>query len=348
MAETVRIALIPVYEPEELLTSLLRHIVQSRLQAIVVDDGSGSAYAMLFEQAKAYAMVLTHETNQGKGCAIKTGLQYIESAYIGAYTVVTMDADGQHAVEDAVAVCMAAERMKGALTLGSRELREGVPVRSRFGNTVTRGVYSMATGTHLHDTQTGLRAFSQQLVPLMLGIPGARYEYEMNVLLELPRYGIPIQEVRIATIYTDNNSKSHFHTIKDSYRIYKEILKYSASSFICFLVDYGLYGLLSALLHSATGLMAANIIARLTSAALNFTINRKLVFRSSASLWKSAAKYFALAAFILAGNTLVLSLLVQQAGMNRYLAKLLTEISFFLISWLVQRFFIFQKKRCAG
>lgn len=43
---------------------------------------------------------------------------------------------------------------------------------------------------------------------------------------------------------------SHFNTIKDSYRIYKEILKFSASSFLGFLVDYGIYGISGAFCRS--------------------------------------------------------------------------------------------------
>ncbi len=47
---------------------------------------------------------------------------------------------------------------------------------------------------------------------------------------------------------------------------------------------------------------------------------------------------------ILFGNTLLLHALVG-AGVNRYLAKMVTELTFFTISWTVQKLVIFRKKK---
>jgi putative flippase GtrA len=231
------------------------------------------------------------------------------------------------------------------LILGSRALRENVPLRSQFGNTVTRTVFALFTGHPIHDTQTGLRAFHTSLIPALLQIEGDRYEYEMNVLLEFSRGRIPIVEVEISTIYLENNSRSHFNTLRDSFRVYKEIIKFSASSLICFGVDYGLYSLLTL----ATGsLTLANISARVVSASLNYYINRRHVFKSDHSVLKSGLQYAALAVAILAVNTLLLSLLVDHAGLNRYAAKLLTEAILFMASWFIQRYLIFHKRPAAA
>lgn len=347
MESKIRIALIPAYEPESLLINLLDKIREAGLTAIIVDDGSGLAFANIFKQTADLAVVLRHPRNCGKGRAIKTGLQYIEEHFSDGYTVVTMDADGQHQVSDAIKICEEAERQPDTLILGSRRMQENVPLRSRFGNTVTRFVYRISTKVDVHDTQTGLRAFSAALLPSLLDIPGERYEYEMNVLLEFARRKMPIEEVTISTIYIDNNAGSHFDTVKDSYRVYKEIIKFSASSLVSFLVDYSLYSLLIVLTGGfgvAVSLPLSNVIARIFSASVNYTINRKLVFKSEKSVGKSAIQYFILAAAILAGNTLVLGMLVELMNINRYGAKLLTELLFFIMSWLTQRFLIFRKK----
>ncbi len=163
----------------------------------------------------------------------------------------------------------------------------------------------------------------------------------MNVLLEFARQKIPIREVTIATIYINQNAASHFDTLRDSFRIYKDILKFSASSLVGFLVDYFLYGLL---LFATSNLLFSNIGARLVSASVNYTINRKFVFQSHNPMVKSALQYFLLAAVILLGNTLVLDLLVTICQIHQMLAKLLTEMVFFTLSWIVQRCLIFQKK----
>ena len=286
------------------------------------------------------ATVLTHKTNKGKGAALRTGLEHIYRYRSHESVVVTVDADGQHLASDALLIARVAGGKPGTLVLGSRALAEDVPLRSRLGNTITRHVYRLVTGVSIHDTQTGLRAFTAGLIPRLLDVKGDRYEYEINVLMEFAREGIPISEETIETIYLDNNKASHFNTVKDSFRVYKEILRFSASSLACFIIDYGMYALILAL---TANLLAANIGARLISSVTNFAINRKYVFRSDRSLASSAIRYFALAAFILAGNTIVLSTLVGTLGIGSMIAKIITEVMFFLISWTVQRYLIFYR-----
>ena len=336
-----RIALIPAYEPETLLIELLEKLKGCGFENVVVDDGSGSEYADIFEQAAKYAVVLTHPVNYGKGRALKTGLIYIQGHFGNDVVVVTVDADGQHRVEDAAMLTHVAEHHEDTLVLGSRKLQGKVPLRSRFGNAVTRFVYRMSTGLKVYDTQTGLRAFCGELIPRMLDIAGERYEYEMNVLLDFARSRIPIREEEIKTIYIGSNESSHFDTIKDSIRVYKEILKFSASSFASFCVDYLMYSLLTVITGS---LRIANIGARGVSACVNYTLNRKLVFQSKENILKSAVSYFLLAAAILAGNTAVLELLAGSLGLNWMVAKVLTELLFFAANWLVQKLVIFRNK----
>ncbi len=354
------IALIPAYEPGDKLISLAAELKERGFDIVVVDDGSGSGYRDIFEEISQQATVLTHAQNRGKGAALRTGMTYINK-YM-AYTesvmgpsgtevvsgrdavIVTVDADGQHLPDDVLRVAEISDQRRDALVLGSRALKEDVPVRSRFGNTVTRHVYSMATGVRVHDTQTGLRAFRRSLIPRLLEIEGDRYEYEINMLMQLAAEGVPIIEERIETVYEDNNSGSHFRTLRDSFRVYKEILKFSASSLMSFAIDYCMYAVLLAATGAAGiagSLVISNIGARLVSGTANYMMNRKLVFRSRAGLAKSAAQYFLLAAFILAGNTIVLSTLAGTLGMNRFAAKLITEVIFFAISWTVQRYVIF-------
>ena len=354
------IALIPAYEPEEKIKGLTAELIEKGFDIVVVDDGSGPDHAELFEALSQKATVLTHSENRGKGAALKTGLNYINKymAYTesvltpaGAETIsgrdaviVTVDADGQHLPDDVLRVAEISAQRRDALVLGSRALSEDIPVRSRFGNTVTRHVYSAATGVRIHDTQTGLRAFHRCLIPRLLRIEGDRYEYEINMLMQLASEGVPIIEERIETVYEDNNSGSHFRTVRDSFRIYKEILKFSASSLVSFAIDYGMYALLLAVTGAAgiaNSLVISNIGARLVSGTANYAMNRKLVFKSRTGFARSAVQYFLLAAFILAGNTIVLSTLAGTLGINRFAAKLITEVIFFAISWTVQKYVIF-------
>lgn len=336
------ILLVPAYKPEIMMLDLLKEAKEAGFEIVVVDDGGGAEFAAIFEKAAEFGKILTHPVNCGKGRALKTGLKYISENYSKDAVIVTVDADGQHRVSDALKLCDLAAQQPDALMLGSRKLQGEVPFRSKFGNAMTRAVYHLSTGLKVHDTQTGLRAFTMQRMEEMLEIPGDRYEYEMNVLLEFARRHYPIHEMEIPTIYINDNSGSHFNPLKDSFRIYKEILKFSMSSMISFVVDYVLYTLLLVLTRG--NLKISNVVARLISATVNYTLNRKFVFKSKSGVAKSVIEYALLAIVILVGNTFVLSLLVEQCGLNSLLAKLLTEIAFFVLSWFVQRFVIFRKK----
>lgn len=339
-----KIALIPAYMPGKEMIDTVRQLFDSGFHVVAVNDGSGEGFDDIFRAVSNMAAVITHGENKGKGEALKTGMRYIREYFPPPYIVVTADADGQHITEDILRVSEAAEMSPDALILGSRKFDGGVPLRSRFGNTVTRAVYRLSSGQRIYDTQTGLRAFSNRLINEMLSVSGSRYEYEMNVLMEMPRRDIPIKEVTIQTVYLDGNSSSHFDTVKDSFRIYREILKYSLSSLVSFIADYGLFCLFSFITGSA---VISNITARLFSSVLNYNLNRKYVFRSESSAKTSALRYFALAAVILALNTLILKTLTV-IGINTYAGKLVTETVLFLFSYIVQHTLVFGKERASA
>lgn len=349
-----KIALIPAFEPDGHMVPLLRQLDEAGFTCVVVNDGSGANYDHLFAEVPEDVHVLFYPQNHGKGYALRTGLEFIQSNFDNDAVMVTMDADGQHTVEDAEKCIAALQTHPDAIVLGCRSFKNNVPLRSRMGNDITRGVYRLVSGTGVKDTQTGLRAFGFAMLPFLLGLGGDRYEYEMNMLMMAPRNGIPFEQVFIATIYENGNKGSHFRTVRDSWRVYKvifqDLFKFAGSSFVCFLTDYGLYSLLAFLtVHmGSASVILSNILARLGSSALNFTINRNLVFHDKQNVLKTAAQYFSLVVVILAGNTLLLDLMVNQAGWNRYASKIVTEVTFFTISWFVQKLVIFRKKKQAA
>ena len=264
-------------------------------QIILVDDGSDKKYERLFWELGEKCIVLHHEENRGKGEAIKTALKYIKEELWECRVVGIMDADGQHLPDDMEKLLMKAAAEPMALNVGSRTIDRNVPWKSRMGNLITRRIFRMKTGVEVSDTQTGLRAFSTRLLDFMLDIEGERYEYEMNVLVTCAKANIPIIEVPIETIYHDKgNSCSHFRKVRDSVRIYRQLLKFSFVSFSSFLLDY----------------------------------------------------------VMLAGLILVLNNILLQIFMAVYIplypAKILTECTLFLISWLIQKKLIFSVRKSVG
>lgn len=149
------IAVIPAYEPDENLEKTVSELISLNFFIVVVDDGSSPNKSAFFERVKKYAVVLRHTENCGKGRAIKTALKYIWNNMPHEDGIVTVDADGQHKSADVAAVSKMLSLHKNSLILGVRKFDGKVPIRSKFGNTVTKAVFALASGKKLSDTQTG-------------------------------------------------------------------------------------------------------------------------------------------------------------------------------------------------
>lgn len=342
------VVIIPAYKPDQTLVTITDQLWGYGCQIIVIDDGSGEEYQTVFDKVRDICIVLSHSKNRGKGAAIKTALTYIKNEMWDSGPVGIMDCDGQHLPEDMMKLLEAAGAHKKTLVLGVREVGKEMPLKSRLGNQITRAVFKIVSGTKVSDTQTGLRAFDAELISDLLSIEGERYEYEMNVLMKCAKAKILIEEVPIHTIYWDkNNSNSHFRSFADSARIYKDILKFTFSSFSSFVLDYLLFSLLLFFMpHTAVNTLLANVTARVVSAFYNYSMNCRFVFYTKRKV-KTEVHYFALAGCILVLNNLILEMLTQVFHMSVYPAKLLTECILFVFSWLIQKFVIFRKEKNA-
>ena len=334
------IVLIPAYHPDDRLVELVDALRDEGCRMVVVDDGSGDRCTRVFDAVEERgAEVLRQPRNTGKAGALRRGLAHIAGRWPGE-DVVTADSDGQHRPRDIIAVA-AAVAGGDALMLGARTFTGDVPVRSRIGNTVSRMLFRACGGPRIRDTQTGLRGIPAHLVADVLAVPGERFSWEMNVLLELARRGIPIREIEIATVYLDGNASSHFRPVRDSVAVLMPMLRYVAVSFGSFLLDAALLQVL----YIATGqLLLSAIGARVLSAVVNFALNRRLVFPGAAggSLRRQLVRYALLAVALLAAGYAGLAVLVSW-GVPVLVAKLLADAAAYVCGFLVQRGFVFAR-----
>lgn len=338
--------LIPAFEPGPRLPDMVAALRRADpdLEIVVVDDGSGPVFAPVFDASgDAGARVVTHSANRGKGAALKTGLAHILTRDPDA-DVVTADADGQHTPSDVVRIAHAlrtdAAAARSALVLGVRAFDGTVPLRSRLGNTVARGLFRLATGRRLSDTQTGLRGIPSDRIPWALRIPGEGFEYEQRMLLRLAPDLVATHEVPIDTVYLDRNASSHFRPVRDSLRVLLPVLLFAASSLAAFAVDTVALLVMQAL----TGWLVPSIIAaRVLSATANFVVNRRVVFRVRGGPMRGqAVRYGVLALALLASNIAWMSFLTDN-GLALLPAKVVTEGVLFVLSYGVQRSLVFPR-----
>lgn len=227
------VIIIPTLNPDQKLVNLVEKLKKGDIPIVIINDGSKEECSDIFEtlRSRFQCNIFNHTKNMGKGAAIKTGIIYAVQIYPWSCGFVTADGDGQHAAEDILKVAYALEENQGSLILGARDFSErDVPFKSRWGNRITSLVFKLSTGKECPDTQTGLRGIPRKFKKICLSVPGDRFEYEMNMLLEFVRHNIPLMHVPIATIYLENNKSSHFNPVKDSIRIYSDILKYNFSN----------------------------------------------------------------------------------------------------------------------
>ena len=353
---------LPSLDPDEKLVAVIDGLLEYGFTDIIlVNDGSKPENLHYFEDAaKEHPEIhlLHHEVNRGKGAALKTAFTWFLENRPDGIGVVTVDGDNQHHPEDTRA-CAEHMATTGRMVLGVRDFSlPHVPPRSRAGNRITSTVFKIFVGMTISDTQTGLRAIPRSRLELMNRVYGDRFEYETNMLLAMKEYGIAFDEIKIRTVYIEENKSSHFRAVRDSWRIYKLILahffKYSLSSIVSFVVDVGMVALLTALCGNfLTGLAltaAAAVPARIVSSLLNFAMNYKLVFRSKVSVGKAIARYYLLAIPVLIAQTLltdgVFTLLSigAEAVLLRSLIHILVMVLLFLVTFAVQERWVFSQK----
>lgn len=335
------VILIPSYEPDDKLIKLINSIDKNRFDIIVVNDGSNISFDEIFNKIKNEVHLISYKTNMGKGYALKKGIEYIRNKYKKDYIIITMDSDGQHKINDAIKLSDYVKNNLNTYVLGMRKRGASTPIRSKVGNKVTKSIFHLVTGINIYDTQTGLRCFSYKLTDFMLEVEGNRFEYEMNVLLKSSKNGIKLHEIEIETIYHDKNKGTHFKTIRDSYLIYKDIIKFSLSSIISFIIDYIMFTIFSLFIKNIS---LCNVFARIISAVVNYMMNRKFVFQSKNNLYKSVLSYLILAITILILNTILLNIFVYKLIINKFVAKIIVEIILFIFNFIIQQRFIFRKK----
>jgi len=340
--------LIPSYKPGEALAALVQALLDRGFDMIiVVNDGSGPEFSHIFERVSRCRRVhiVEHGVNLGKGAALKTGLNYALVKCPNLCGVVTADGDGQHHPDDIVHIAESLSPEGSALILGVRSFSGSVPVRSRIGNDLTRGLLRVLVGQKLADTQTGLRGIPVSLVPHLLRTQSAGYEFELDMLLACKHQGFPIMQVPIRTIYVGNNESSHFHPIFDSMRIYFLLLRFSVLSLCTAALDNAVF----AIAYSRTGYIAkSQVMARLVAMIFNYVGARRTVFHSQQPNSKVLPKFIALVAL----NGLVSYALIQflhlTFGIHAVPAKLAAEALLFIANFAIQRDLVFTRREKIG
>lgn len=351
------VVIIPALNPEETLIDYVAELLnKGALQIIVVNDGSDKELLPIFEKlaSNERCTVLTHDVNCGKGRALKTAFAYVLENYKELAGVITADADGQHTIQDVFKIAKELERDPNGIILGVRDFDQtNIPKRSLIGNKLTSFIFRLLYGYNIKDTQTGLRGIPINLLPAFVKLKGERYEYEMNMLIQVKKLNATMSEVPIETVYFNNNEGSHYNSIVDSTRIFIRLisgfLQYFFSTVTSGIIDVFVFVLLNNFLLKDLPLewrvFYSTFIARAISSSYNFYINRRIVFKAGNTFFKSILKYYILCLAIIISSYLLITCTNKFLGINVVFAKICFDIILGICSYQIQLHWVFKKRK---
>ncbi len=195
-----RIALIPVYNEEATLLSVLEPLASLVDLLVIVDDGSTDRSPVLVEswaRSRSHVRVLRLPVNQGMSSALREGFVFLDSLLRGGSLgpedlMLTLDADGQHDAREIRALCEHVERMGLDVALTRRDFSL-YPLHKRLGNRIMTVWGSVWSGFRYADVESGFRAMRLKVIPGLLDYyTGFRYSCAQEIAIVTARLGFRV------------------------------------------------------------------------------------------------------------------------------------------------------------
>jgi glycosyltransferase involved in cell wall biosynthesis len=213
--------LIPAYNAQETLGSVLKKIEPLKMDTIVVNDGSSDETKRVASENGA--QLLEHPLNLGKGAALRTGFQYILQK--GYQVVITLDADGQHDPSEIPFLLKIFQSVNPDILIASRATEFGkMTFLRRFWNRL--GVKAVARLCHsdITDSQSGFRLIRTEVLKAV-DLSTSRFETELELLIKACKKGFGVLSVPIKTQKVDGTGSSHFRPVIDTWLVCKIFLR---------------------------------------------------------------------------------------------------------------------------
>ena len=194
---------IPAYNEEKNIAKIIVKLKKTVDQIIVCDDGSTDSTSAIAESLGA--TVVKHAKNSGYGMAIRS--IFLKSREINADILVTLDADGQHKIEDINKIIKPVVDGEADISIGSRFLKEdsNTPGYRKLGVKIITKVTNSSLSEKITDAQSGFRAYSnkvlQSLTPADSGMG-----ISTEILIKSSNLGLKIVEVPTEIQYEGDTS----------------------------------------------------------------------------------------------------------------------------------------------
>ena len=216
------LALIPCYNEEATIGSIVIKVKRHVDKVLVIDDGSQDDTAKIAKAAGAD--VITHKQNYGKSVAIKTGFKYAQEKNFDF--VITIDGDGQHNADEIPAVLGDLMNNGHDITLGYRSGNTTeMPGWRKIGKRVLDYATSFGNGGYVTDSQCGFRAFNKKAVDgLVTNLNGDAFSVESEQLIRAHELGLGITEVDVSCKYKNLEKTSTKDPTSHGFSVLKYVI----------------------------------------------------------------------------------------------------------------------------
>ena len=157
--------IMPAYNEAEslqiFLPSVISFCIQNSFELIVINDGSQDNTPKVledFSQKHEVLKVLHHKLNKGYGAAIKTGIQNANTEY-----VITLDADGQHTLDDVIVLYNEIKKEDADMIVGNRSGVNEENFIRKIGKNTIRFIAKQLMTLNIHDINSGMKIYTTEL-----------------------------------------------------------------------------------------------------------------------------------------------------------------------------------------
>lgn len=210
---------IPAYNEEKHIGSVLKKLSDYGLDSLVVDDGSTDNTPTI---ASTYATkVIYSQKNKGKGAALRAAFDFLLKR---DYThFITMDADGQHDPEEIEAFLYNIPPGLDVIICGNRMWDpENMPPMRIFINRFFSKIVSFFCKKNVPDALCGYRLICKKVIS-RINLESDRFEIVPEILVKAADMGIEFKNVRISSIYKDETS--HIRPLRDGYLFFRMLTR---------------------------------------------------------------------------------------------------------------------------
>jgi len=211
--------LIPSYNESRTIGDIVKALKIRGLKSYVVDDGSTDGTGAI--AAREGAAIIRHRTNLGKGASLRDGMAAVLRE--GCDSLIIMDGDGQHRVEDIDGFLRKAETTNADMVIGNRmNEMSSMPYIRIIVNKLMSGILSKISGCDIPDSQCGFRLIKRNVLEAMK-LESSNYEAESEIIIEAAKKGFKIESVPIETVY--KGAPSRINSFLDTLRFIAFLLR---------------------------------------------------------------------------------------------------------------------------